>query len=190
MPPNQNPQYPAEQPQIVVVPGGGARYLPAYYNGQQILWRSPWALPGEVILDGGKPTTFVAIPSAQLQNSTDKPFEIHDFRVAAAQSAAGAFVPVAEPAPGIFHWFQMQAKAIGLNEDITNTEVDAASLFDVANPGAGVWPWYMPFTIEQTQGFLAKFAQQLPVNQMRIRVTMRGYLLTLGTAMQRGGQPG
>jgi hypothetical protein len=187
MPPTQ---YPAEQPQIVVVPGGGARYLPAYYNGQQILWRSPWAMPGELVLVGGKPTTFVALAPAIMQNSTDKPFEIHDFRSYAEQSGPDAFVPIAEPAPGIFHWWKFQLKATGLNEDLTNNEVRAAGLFDVKEPGAGVWPWYMPFTLEQTQGFQAKFAQELPVNSMRIGIVARGYLLTLGTAMQRGGQPG
>lgn len=188
MPPTQ---YPAEQPQIVVVPGGGARYLPAYYNGQQILWRSPWAMPGEIILAGGAPATFVALAPATLQNSTDKPFEIHDFREAADQSVDDApFLPLAEPAPGINHWWRMQLKATGLNEDLTQNDVLAAALFDSQEPGAGVWPWYMPFTLEQTQGFLAKFASQLPVNFMRIHVVARGYLLTLGTAMQRGGQPG
>jgi hypothetical protein len=178
-------------PQIVVVPGGGARYLPAYYNGQQILWRSPWALNGEIVLPGNKPEVFVALPPATLQNTTDKPFEIMDMKAAADQSADDdPYLPLAEPAPGIMHWWRLTMKATGLNEEILAPDVLAKAIFDIDNAGGACWPWYMPFTLDQTQGFQMKFSSQLPANFMRIAVTFRGSLLTLGPATQRGGQPG
>ncbi len=186
------PEFGAEQPQLVVVPGGGARYLPAYYNGQQILWRSPWEMSGDLVLSGGAPQVFVAFQPATFQNSTDKPFEIHDYKVANAQSAVdGDFLPIAEPAPGLHHFWRMTLKATGLNEEITAIDTVAAALFDwVTQSGQGVWPWYMPFCLEQTQGFQGRVASQLPTNRLRVSWVFRGYLLTLGNAIQRGGQPG
>lgn len=190
MPPSNNPpMYGNEQPQIVVVPGGGARYLPAYFDGQQILYRTPWEMNGRLSgeqLPQALPNSFVAVPGAQLQNSTDKPFEIHD--VIVAPCALANDVPAAEPAPGIGWFTRLSMKATSINEELTNADTLLQALCNRDSAGGSFnWPWYMPFTITNQQGFLVKVANLMAGNAMRFEIVFRGYLLVLGPATQRGG---
>lgn len=165
---------------IVVVPGGGARYLPAYFAGRPIYYRMPWTLPGELIV--APQGVAVAFQPAVFQNNTDKPFEIHDILFAGAQIDDND-VPIADPAPGIDFFWRVRMKDLSKNEDATNAPQLVASLVE---RNTRSWPQYMPYTIVRSEGFRVQVDNLIAAggNRIRAAVTFRGYLLTLGPASE------
>ncbi len=150
-------------------------YVPEKYNGRRIKFRSPYTMPGELVLAAGALNT--PFPEATFLQTVDKPFEIWDVVLRAAQSVGDTpFLPVADPAPSIDQFWRIRMQDLSKNQNITKNAQLVATLVDNDDD---IWRWPIPYTIIRAEGFDISVDNLLPVNFLRAEITFRGYLLVL-----------
>lgn len=154
--------------------------LPTHFAGKPILYRFPYTMPGELVLDNG--ATGIEFPETFI-HASELPFEVWGMKIAASQ-LNGNGDPIAAPAPGINKFWRLRIQDLTKNQNMTKSGQLAATLVD---DDSGNWFWRIPFTIERAEGFTVTIDNLLPAapgNQLRAEITFRGYLIQLSPASE------
>ena len=154
-------------------------YLPEFYNGQRITFRSPYTMPGELVL--ANTAVNIEFPEGTFLFGVDKPFEIHRVKFSGSQGGvADPFTPVAAPAPGIDDFWRVRIEDISKNQLLTKNAQLIASLTE---SNTNMWPWGMPYTIVRSEGFQVTVDNLLTApNRLRAAISFEGYLLVVAPA--------
>lgn len=159
--------------------------IPTHYAGSYISWRSPYSMPGEIIVTPGQ--AGVAFPESSFNFSVDKPFEIE--RLIIRLSALDANNNVLDAQPGTLEkLIRLSIEDVSKSQLLTKARTLVETLINSREGASGSWEWYSPYTIERSEGFQAivDAATAFPVGTDKIRVeaTFQGSLLVIAPASE------
>ncbi len=138
----------------------------------------PYTMPGELVTDASAQD--VPFPEATFLHSEDLPFEIHKVSIYGAQVTGTPPTPIAEPAPGISKFWNLQI--VDREDDYLMNQAFPLQTFQLAativDTESQLWGWGEgPFVIDSAGGFRVRVNNNLAQDQIRHEISFQGYLI-------------
>lgn len=177
--------------------------LPQLFDGQEIKFRIPYSMPGELAVDitANVPPFSTQFPAATFLHNVDKPFEIHRVipRITLLTTVSAVdFVVLSptgtDPITGFEKLVHLRIDDTSKNEKWTKAP---QLISDMVNKNTGVWELECPYTIVRSEGFNVEvdvqrfspnpFLVSVPagsptlttINKIRVDLTFEGYLVVI-----------
>lgn len=164
---------------------GRLRTLPTHYADQLITWRSPYTMPGELIIEAGQ--SGVVFPESAFNFSVDKPFEIERVIIRLTALNANDEVLDVQP-PTLEKRIRLSIEDVAKSQLMTKAKTLVDTLIGSTAGSSGSWEFDDVYTIERSEGFqVAVDAAALwPVgtDKVRVELTFQGSLLVVQPASE------
>jgi len=124
--------------------------LPDQYAGRKITQRTPYSMPGEILIVSGEPGK--QFPDATFTFNVDKPFEVHRVKPwAVALDSNGDVLENQPPQEALQSLLRFQLNDLGKTEKMTKNPQLLALL--PKGTAEATWEWAEPYTIVRSEGF-------------------------------------
>ena len=159
--------------------------IPTHYADRLITWRSPYTMPGELIVEPGQAGVF--FPESAFNFAVDKPFEIERMFVRLTSLDAQNAVLDAQPTT-LRKLIRLTVEDVSKSQLLTKARTLVDTLITSPAGDAGTWEWYEPYTIERSEGFQVgtDAAAAFPANteKVRVEISFQGSLLVIEPASE------
>lgn len=153
--------------------------IPASFDDQQIRFRIPYTMGGELVVEPNASGVF--FPEATFLTNVDKPFEID--RMFVRLTALDDNKQVLDAQPGTLdRRVRLAINDTSKNEKLNKSSQLVSTIITSEEGDSGTWEWYVPYTMVRSEGLMIGIdTLDMPAGTsfVRVEISFQGSLIVI-----------